>query len=129
VSSVDGPMFRTYCNGSSDTITTGAHVLNIPPAIAHPNESYFQPPMTAAREYTYVYDSLEDREFSIVICMTRETADQDGDGLPDIVDLDPTRPASALELGIPGGPPDTPIPSRYGGPAGVRGLPSCPAAP
>ena len=66
---------------------------------------------------------------SYQVCMTRATADGDGDGLPDEVDLAPTMAGSLSDLGTPGGPGYETIPAKLvGGPSGKKGVPNCPAS-
>ncbi|HVF33154.1 MAG TPA: hypothetical protein VM933_08965 [Acidimicrobiales bacterium] len=66
---------------------------------------------------------------TVQVCMTRSTVDTDADGLPDDVDLAPSVAAPLVDLGRPGGPGGTVIPSRVpGGVEGTEGVPGCPAA-
>lgn len=84
---------------------------------------------SSAMRSGYSYINEQGALNTAVVCMTRETADRDEDGLPDAVDLDPERRGTPENLGDPGGLPGTAIEPQFDGPAGVQGLPSCPSAP
>jgi hypothetical protein len=98
--------------------------------IAWPMADYGEPPLDAFRSYSYIDDESGGSAWDVTVCMTRSTIDSDGDGLPDLVDLDPNAPASPLELGVPGGPATETIGGTLGPDLTVELLtPSCPSTP
>jgi hypothetical protein len=90
---------------------------------------YTDPPMRVVHAHSWSEVGNAGVTYSAVVCMSRSTVDTDLDGLPDDVDLDPLHAGTAVGLGHPAGSSawDQPIPSEWGGPQGVRGLPTCPS--
>ena len=120
------PGVAWYCSDPlplpSDTGVAIAFSNHRLPARANPAS----PPLTITERQQY--SPVAGETITYQVCMTRDARDSDADGLPDAVDLAPSSPAPATQLGRPGGPARTPIPAKLpNGPSGVYGVPACPA--
>jgi hypothetical protein len=84
-------------------------------------------PMTISHQHSWAESG--GTEYTAIVCMTRDTFDSDGDGLPDLVDLAPTQAGSPEGLGHPAGSLawDQTIVAKHDGPDGAEGLPACAA--